>query len=76
MTRKISKALALLGALSLGGCLESGPRQLDITKVMDITIDTIVDYTKEVETAGGDTSHPSVIEGLCRTAPQSVEWAT
>ncbi|MEL7486375.1 MAG: hypothetical protein AAGJ87_04045, partial [Pseudomonadota bacterium] len=64
MKKLVIKGVALASALSMLGCAETGPRQLDIIKVMDITIDTIVDYTREVEAAGGGANNPAVINGF------------
>ena len=51
-------------ALLVGCNQQSGPRQLDIIKVMDKTIDTIVDYTAEMEATGQTADDPNVLQGL------------
>jgi len=65
MRRSSYKILGLAGLFFLAGCNQTnGPRKLDIVAVMDRTIETIVDYTQEIEASGQSTESPSVMQGF------------
>jgi|GEM_PF-1410701 len=64
MQRAAAKLCIAAGFMFLAGCNQSGERKLDIIMVMDRTIDTIIDYTKEVKLSGAKADNPAVMQGF------------
>ena len=60
----VAKLCIAASLMFLASCNQSGERKLDINMVMDRTIDTIVDYSKEIETSGQKTNNPAVMQGF------------